>query len=223
MRFSLSWWIVAAVYLAPAAGCASVPGEGSQLSAELGQRIGAIEVAHIRLLRNYMDLRRERVDAFIEKEWLPAFASNYLNDPAIAPMLSQATASDMSDADRLQAFTIISEEAQDVIARKREELVEPLDEMERVIERRLKDEYGQAKAMNAAVTGLLASATHVADARSKMLESFGVGSEDLANFMGKFDEAIDTLDNFTEADDAITKFNEFKADVEAAIDGLKGL
>ena len=65
-------------------GCASIPPEAPELSMELGNRISAIEDAHITLLNRFFDQKRSDVDEFIEEEWVPVFAEEFFSNPAIA-------------------------------------------------------------------------------------------------------------------------------------------
>ena len=120
--------------------------------------------------------------------------------------------------DKLKFFTIVATQAQEEISKKRLELITPFDEAERLIERKLKDEYAQAKAMNAALTGLLASASEVSDAQSAMLRSFGVKDEHLAKLMSGIDEAIGSLDKV----EGITqRYETIRSEIEKAIEDLK--
>lgn len=47
-------------------GCASIPSEAPELSAELGNRISALEEATINLLHEYFEFKRKDVDNFIQ-------------------------------------------------------------------------------------------------------------------------------------------------------------
>lgn len=198
-------------------GCASIPKEGSELSSELGNRISAMEQAHLALVHRYMDLKRKRIEEFITNEWIPIFAESYLSKPDIKKMWDKVNRDGKAE-DKLKFFTIVATEAQEEISKKRLELITPFDEAERLIERKLKDEYAQIRAMNAALTGLLASASEVADAQGTMLRSFGVKDERLARLMSGIDEAVASLDKV----ESITqRYENIKSEIKKAIDELK--
>src|SRR5262245_43320198 len=84
--------------------CSSVPAEAPQLSAELGNRISAIQHSHFALLRQFMDERRDRVDEFINEEWAPRLTANTFQDPRMKEILDKVAASpDPNDRVQLMA------------------------------------------------------------------------------------------------------------------------
>jgi hypothetical protein len=144
-----------------AASCASIPAEAPQLSAELGKRIAAIEHSHLTMLHRFMDDRRARVDEFIQKEWIPVFARNLFEDTELTNVWNQVVAS-TDPNDRMKFLGLVAPRMQKKINAKRLELMAPLDEIERAIERHLRDEYEQALGVNNAITSFLHSAADLA-------------------------------------------------------------
>lgn len=175
-----------------ATGCATIPREAPELSAELGKRLNAIETAHLALLRAYFDERRAKVDDFVSREWVPIYAREVFAEPGIRQVWDQVVAS-ADPNDRLQFIVRLGPRVQSRINDKSLELKTPLDEIERIVERRLRDDYAQAKAINHSVTTFLMSATDVAEARSRYMEMFAVTDQATGTLIDDVDKAVGAL------------------------------
>ena len=57
-------------------GCVSIPQEAPILSAELGKQIVEARSSHLALLDQYMNEKRDLIDEFVAREWIPTFAEN---------------------------------------------------------------------------------------------------------------------------------------------------
>lgn len=214
----LATWLIGASLLA-LHGCVAAPKAAPELAEQLGQRIAVIEASHLALLHAYMDLRRARVDEFLQREWIPIFAEKYLNQPDIARMWERVNAG-ASARDRLQFFGEVSRAAQEEISRQRRELIGPLDTLEREIERRLREEYTQAQTINAAIAALLASTAKAVSERQALLRIAGVEESDLTRAMGSVESAMAALDKTSTAS---ARFDEFRDKINSAVNKLKGL
>jgi hypothetical protein len=215
-----------AVFLTLCSGCVQVPKEAPQLSAELGKRIQAIEASHIELLRKFMDEKRRDVDEFIDREWTPRFSANLMNEELVRKQWDAVAASGDPN-DKVKFIQIIAPRLQQQINAKRLEMMQPLDELERAIERRLRDEYTQATAINNAVTSFLYSASEVAANRDRFLGIVGVTQDEVNRALDGADEAVASLVNArnvaTESvADAAKRVEEFRTRMRAAIDGVRG-
>ncbi len=170
----------------------AIPPEAPELSAELGKRISAIEGANITLLNRYFDQKRNEVDRFIDKEWVPTFASEFFSSPQI----SQAWNTIVEEKDKAQRLMFIIKlgpKLQEKINDKRRELIQPLNELERIIEASLRAEYSQVKAINNSVTSFLLSASDVATNRNRLLNLAGVPESSLSNIIDDTDNAVSDL------------------------------
>lgn len=196
-------------------GCAKIPAEAPELSSELGKRIAAIEESHIALLRRYMDEKRRRVDEFFEEEWTPNFAKAYFRQPNISRIWNQVVASG-EEADRLKLLTLVGPKLQARVNAERIKLIQPLDEIEREIERRLRDEYRQARSINNSITSYLASASKVAENRTRLLELAGIEDAEISRVISDADQAVENLIDSREA--ANQKFDRFKSAIDKAKD-----
>jgi len=207
----------ALVALAFAAGCSKVPQAAPELSVELGRRISAIESSHMALLRQYFDDKRAQVDRFIDEQWIPVFAEETMNDPFMSGLWTQVAASDDPN-DRLQFILRLAPKLQREINSQRTSMIAPLDNLEHEIERRLRDEYNQARAINQSLTNLLQSAADITEMRQGYLDMFGVTDTVISS-------AINTLDNVSggliEKADSVdllkTRTEQYKSEVEEII------
>jgi hypothetical protein len=200
-------------------GCTEIPQEAPELSAELGKRIAAIEESHIALLRKYIDEKRKKVDEFIKTEWTPQFAEAYFQQPKISAVWDQVVASG-DKSDRLKLLTLVGPKLQERINLERIKLIKPLDDIEKEIERKLRDEYRQVKAINNSITSYLASASKVAENRDRLLEMIGVEDDRIRKVITDADTAVE---NLVESKDSIeVRFNAFKESIESARDAFVG-
>ena len=173
-------------------GCASIPPEAPELSVQLGQRISAIEDANITLLHRYFDEKRKDVDRFIEDEWVPVFADEFFSNTKISNVWDTIVREN-NKKDRLLFLIKTGPKLQARINRKRVELVAPLDDLERRIEQKLRDEYAQARAINNSLTSFLLSAAKVAENRERYLAMAGVTDQKIGKIIDATDDAISDL------------------------------
>lgn len=173
-------------------GCARMPKEASELSAELGSRISAIQSAHLSLLHTFFEERRRAVDQFIGEVWAPDFENSFLSNPTIDKAWQEIVRSN-SKEDRLKFLLMVGPKLQDKINEKRVELMTPLDELERLLERTLNDEYRQAQAINNSITSFLLSASKVAENRDRFLKQLGMTDERVTQVIDNIDGAVGFL------------------------------
>lgn len=173
-------------------GCASIPAAAPELSAELGNRISTIEGSNITLLHRFFDHKRKDVDRFIENEWVPTFANIFFSKPTI----SKAWETIVKENDKNQRLMFLVKtgpKLQEMINKKRLELIQPLDDLERRIEKNIRKEYSQARAMNNSITSFLLSASKVTENRNRYLEIAGVTDDKVGNLIDKTDDAVSDL------------------------------
>ena len=173
-------------------GCASIPSEAPELSTELGNRITAIEDSNITLLHRFFDQKRNDVDVFIENQWVPTFADTFFSKPGIAKAWETIVQEDNKEQ-RLLFLVKTGPKLQKMINKKRLELIQPLDDLERRIEKNIRAEYIQARAMNNTITSFLLSASKVAENRNRYLEMTGVTEDKIGNLIDKTDDAVSDL------------------------------
>lgn len=203
------------------AGCASIPPEAPELSAQLGARISSLEAAHIRLLQEFFREKRRRVDDFVQDVWVPVFAQEFFGDPRIDAVWKQVVQSG-DPKDRLRFITLVGPKLQEKINRKRIELIQPLDELEATIKDRLKSEYDQTRAINNTLTSFLHSASKVEENRKRYLDMIGVTDKEIDRFVNETDQAVSELvDAARSIEDRVKDAEKYRMRVKNILDKLR--
>ncbi|MFW5652858.1 MAG: hypothetical protein ACOC0P_02330 [Planctomycetota bacterium] len=174
-------------------GCVSVPPEAAELNEAVTERLDEFERTHVAMLHELMDERRTRIDTFMEEEWIPTFAENLLEEEAIMRLFRIASDDAMTDADRVRAMNLIGTRVQAAINEQRAAMMEPLDRLERSLERRLRDEYLFARYINDQVTTYLVSAADVAAIRDRYADAAGVDESAVRNAIDETNLVLDDL------------------------------
>jgi hypothetical protein len=202
-------------------GCATIPSEAPQLSAQLGTRISAVEASHRRLLADFFNEKRRRVDEFIQEEWIPLFAKELFSDSTIADTWDEVVRS-QEMGDRVKFILIAGPKLQKKINEKRLELIHPLDQLEKTIASRLKNEYDQMRAINNTLTSFLVSASKVEETRRRYLELVGISEQTIDDFINETNQAITELAGVGKTAKDIVKDTEaFKSKIDAIIKRIR--
>jgi hypothetical protein len=180
------------IFILFVSGCASIPPEAPELSAELGKRISEIENSHITLLHKFFVQKRDEVDKFIINEWVPTFAEEFFSDQRISEAWNTIV-SENDIQERLKFITILGPKLQLKINSKRLELIKPLDELERRIEIEIRDNYNQVKSMNNSITSFLVSASEVAENRNRYLGMIGITEDKIGEIINETDSIVNGL------------------------------
>jgi hypothetical protein len=173
-------------------GCAKIPPEAPALSQELGNRITAIQTANINLLHRFFDFKRKEIDRFVHDEWLPVFAEKLFADPRTQAMWTQVVAS-QDPKDRVEFIRRLGPPVQAQLDAKRQEIVTPLEELEREVELKIRAEYEQAHAINNSLTSLLLSASQVEENRKRYLEKIGITDDKIDQAVNSVHETVNDL------------------------------
>ena len=201
-------------------GCASIPPEAPELSVELGKRISAIEDSNITLLNRFFDQKRREVDRFIEDEWVPTFAEEFFSNDAISKAWNTIVRED-DKKQRLNFLVKTGPKLQKKINEKRLELIQPLDALERRIEKNIRDDFSQARSMNNSITSFLLSAAEVAENRNRYMEMAGVTDEKIGKLIDETDNAVsDLLGKTKDGKDKIDRTYEFLKKVKSIRDSI---
>lgn len=201
-------------------GCASIPPEAPELSAELGKRISAIEDSNITLLKRFFDEKRKEVDRFIENEWSLEFTNQFFSNEKISSAWDTIVRENDKNQ-RLMFLVKVGPKLQTKINEKRLELVQPLDDLERRIEKKIRDEYTQARAINTNITSFLLSVSKMSENRNRYLEVVGVTDENLGKLIDKTDDAVsDLIDKANNIGDKVTRTEKFLNKVREIRDSI---
>ncbi len=192
-------------------GCASIPPESAELSVELGNRISQIETANMALLDQYFSYRKQQIDDFIEKQWIPVFTSHFYSNTQIERAWN--TIVQENDVRQRKEFMIrTGSKLQLAIQQKRQSLMQPMDELHQALRQSIEDNYSQAKAINNSISSFLASASSLSESRNRYLSMLGVQQSEINSVIDKTDTTLDELllsaDKFEDKADAIEVYIE---------------
>jgi hypothetical protein len=202
-------------------GCASIPPEAPELSAQLGNRISSLESAHIRLLKAFFVEKRRKVDDFVEEVWVPLFAQELFQDPRIDAVWKQVVES-RDPTDRLKFIKLVGPKLQEKINSKRIDFIQPLDELEAAIQNKLKSEYDQSRAINNTLTAFLHSASKVEQNRKRYLDMIGVTDTKVEKIVNETDKAVSALvGSARNIQDHSKDADKFREKVKAILDNLQ--
>lgn len=209
------------ICLIAVSGCATIPPEAPMLSSELGKRISALESANITLLNRYFDQKRVEVDRFIQEVWLPEFAKQFFEKPFMVNAWNTIVSED-NKKQRLLFLMKTGPKLQEAVNKKRIELIQPLDELERLISRNIKAEYEQARSINNSITSFLLSAAEVTENRGRYLDMVGGTNDKLSTLIDETDSAVsDLLAEALKADDKVNSAKKFVNKIKNIKESIK--
>ncbi|WP_162984951.1 hypothetical protein [Mesonia aquimarina] len=156
--------------------CASIPKEAPELSQHLGVELQELENAHLNLVKSFFQQEKQKVRKFVDEKWLPLYATNFFEEPAIENVWQQVVVSGNKE-DRLQFIVKTAPKLQQQINLKYQELITPLNQLELELTTSIRAKYNNAKSINQSLTSYLYSAADVAENRQRYLDMVGVSEE----------------------------------------------
>ena len=168
--------------------CATVPKESVQLSIELTNMIRSAKSAHLALLDQYVSQRRERINEFMERKWIPKFIENAFKDTKVTELIN-ATKDDKEKETILKEF---EEDASVQINKRRSTLIDAVDEIRNKLQEAISIHYDQMLVVNQALTGHLQSAADVTETREKLLSTLNIDPNRLLP-MDKINSVMDNI------------------------------
>lgn len=144
-------------------GCASVPKESVELSKEVGRGISESQRSYTALLNSYFSTKRQQIDQWIEREYLPEYLSN------IQAELKKAG----------QPTTLSTQQLKDVlhdVISERDQKHTDLENTRLLLLTISNEHYMLLSQGNAGVTGLLQSIVDVKEATSAAAQTIKTAS-----------------------------------------------
>ncbi|MCF8243222.1 MAG: hypothetical protein K9J16_17735 [Melioribacteraceae bacterium] len=184
-------------------GCASIPPEAPKLSSELGERISQLENSNLSLLHKYFDFKRKAVDEFMELEWAPLFIKNFYDKPNIIKTWDEIVSSNNPE-DRIKFLKLTQKDILNTIYKKRQTMINALNEIEKSIEDNIRKEFLLAKSVNNSITSYLLSASEVATNRDRLLNTIGVKEDSITNILESIDKATKQITEVSDTAESAT-------------------
>lgn len=199
-------------------GCTNVPKEAPELSIKLGEKVENLRVAHINLLHQYFDMKRDAVNKFIETEWIPKFANEFFSDPKIEKVWQKI----VEENDKKQRLDFILETSpvlQRKILQKREEMLKPLNDMEEFVRNNLENEYREANAINGSLTSYLNSAYKVDQNKKYFFDKANINDDKISKIL---DSVEKTTNSLTDINEKLKSTEEKTEEFKKKLNDLKG-
>ncbi len=199
-------------------GCSNIPKEAPELSIELRKRIKTLEDSHINLLGNYFDMKRDLVNKFFEDEWMPKFANEFFSNSVVEEKWLYIVKTN-DKALRMQFILEVAPMLLQQINAQREALLKPLNDLQRELEKKTRNNYDEIYAINNSLTSYLISAHKVDQSRKSFVENLGLKEEIINNTIYRVDEITEKLLKSTEdlpqqADKYLAEINKLKQELK---------
>lgn len=191
--------------------CASIPSEAPLLSKELGNQIQEIKNSHLNLVHTFFDLKREAVHEYVNQVWLPVYAKSFFSKPGITKVWKQIVEAG-SEENRLRFILETAPVLQQELNKTYQELILPLNELEKRLINRLRGKYNNAMAINNTLTSYLVSASEVAENRQRYLNMAGVTEDEISSVINRTESIT------SEMLKTATEINEGATDIEKTIE-----
>lgn len=169
-------------------GCVTIPKQSAMLSQELSGMIRSSRASHIALLDEYLFERRNRIDDFMKNQWIPKFMDNFTKESGIIKQLDSTN--DVNEKNKIiQEF---GETASKRIEERRTALVDVLNDVGRILRRKIEEHYDQMETVNETLTAHLRSAEKVNTTRDEMLKTINMLTKDIIPFE-KINKTLDKI------------------------------
>ena len=145
-------------------GCASVPKESIALSQELEFMIMNSKRAHLELLDYNMRIQLERIDHFLQTEYIPSYVGSFVDNSAVLETIESLESREEKSAELLEFV----QAALPIISKKRSEMTNVVMEINAAIRQSIEAHYQEMLNVNHTLTAHLASATSVVEARKDL-------------------------------------------------------
>lgn len=183
-------------------GCASVPREVVKLSDTVGKDLNAVYVSYKDLAETYFDSLRKQVNDFVDNKWVPVYLKNFIQETDLKNKITTFTPDQVLIY--LQKWVAVATKE---IKKKRDSLLNPIDEDEKKLLAAVDEAFGQLNYANATITANLQSiwkvkdledkalsALHLKDLRDKMADTMVTSSEKLKDAINVLKEASGMID-----------------------------
>lgn len=191
--------------------CVSVPKAAPELSQELGTELTELKESHLALVHHFFDNQREKIQNFINEEWMPLFAKNFFEQPAIDNTWKEVVNSGKKN-DRLEFIKRVYPEIQLQVNKKYEALSTPLDALENKLVMAINQKYENAQSINQSLTAFLNSAAETSKIRTVTLNKVGMDQATLDNIINQVNhttrEALQGAENIKDIETQVETYKD---------------
>jgi hypothetical protein len=161
------------------------------LSEELTNMIHSAQEAHLKLVEQYINERREKADLFLKEKWIPDFIGNFVSAATVLQDIDQAG----TKAEKGIIMINFSEAASKEIFKRRTAINDALNNIERTLKKKITAHYEEMLMVNQALTAHLRSAAKVTAIREELLKQLRIEPEELIP-VDKINESLEKIIRF---------------------------
>ena len=183
--------------LAVLTGCASIPPQTGQLSAQVGKQIAEAKKSHMALIDEWAVQRRERAETFLHYVWTPRFIANFLKKPKVKAAFDDKVCVGGGEMDRALVIQNVVEAISKQVEKRRRKMFGAIAKAKRKLKSSVRDHYAQTEAMNTAITANLQSASKGLELEKQVRKAIARPLEDIAPFK----KASNLLDKLLEEEE----------------------
>ncbi|MCB5362144.1 hypothetical protein CSB62_12045 [Vibrio splendidus] len=168
-------------------GCtAKLPAEVVTLSSSMEQQILSLQKSQITLIQSYFHMVRQQREVWIQTVWLQEYLKTFIKTGMLEETVKGQVVWDnhnkrftppkapYQDVQKFDTLMVWTEQVQKQLAKKREELLAPLNIQEQELIAKVNSSYAQLLANNATITAHLVSIKDVEDVQSRLLNDAGL-------------------------------------------------
>ena len=201
-------------------GCASVPPESAQLSANIGRQVHEIGKSHLFYVNRYYERLEAQANDAVDQLYAPAIVGSALRGEAGKELFSRLRAGREGDAAAPDAIAFAARFltlVRNKVEEKRKSDTEPIRKAKRAALAATEAAYSQLSRGNATITSYLGSLVRLRDAQDKLFA--GIGLPDLQDHAAKsLADASDEMAGLLQMTEP-SKFDALKAAPEKPADG----
>ncbi|WP_210443479.1 hypothetical protein [Vibrio crassostreae] len=189
-------------------GCtAKLPAEVVTLSSSMEQQILSLQKSQITLIQSYFHMVRQQREVWIQTVWLQEYLKTFIKTGMLEETVKGQVVWDnhnkrftppkapYQDVQKFDTLMVWTEQVQKQLAKKREELLAPLNIQEQELIAKVNASYAQLLANNVTITAHLVSIKDVEDVQSRLLNDAGLDrlNEDITTTFNKISEESNKL------------------------------
>ncbi|GEA62283.1 hypothetical protein [Vibrio comitans] len=189
-------------------GCTTkLPAEIVTLSSSMEQQLLSSQKSHITLVQSYFQVVRKQREDWIQTVWLQEYLKIFIKTGKLEETvkgevvwdpLNKKFVTPKSPYQEVQKFDTLmvwTTQVQKQLAKKRLELIAPLDSQEQELIAKVNAAYAQLLANNATITAHLASVKDVEDVQTRLLDNAGLEglNDDITKTFSKISEESNKL------------------------------
>lgn len=206
------------IFVLTLVGCTSIPKEAPELSIELGKKIKSLEDAHMSLVEEYFSMKKDLLNRFFEDKWMPDLADEFFRSSVLEEKWLHVVKSNDNTV-KMQFILEVAPVLVEVINTQKQLLFKPLEDLQRDVEKEIRNGYDESYAINNSLTSYLISAHKVDQTRKSFVENLGLKEKKYNDMIIKINDITESLVKSTE--NIPEKADKYAAEIKKLREGMR--